>query len=205
MGKTSDRAYAQLQEIDQHLLPMQSGLVVMRENEVLVRERFLYAGSNHIEELAMHYLNRHPSKVPNGAHIVFFANWSPCSTCLRQLRWTIRVILDKKPDCRFRFRFKHYYSKEEWERQHGKKRTEPKRDAGKRDEGTTDEPDYRGHSLFGTATIARTLYDDAQREFGNFPEKIHDGERFVSPRVAFIQGQDHSRRRVAETAASTST
>jgi hypothetical protein len=137
------------------------------------------------------YLVENPSKIKDGSHIVLFANWSPCSACTKDLKHRAEVILHKRPNCRFRFRFRNYYSKDKWEATYGK----------------IDEKNFKGTTLFKTELIARRFYDPIELQFGYFPEKSHDGVVSKSPRVAFLQGNRHSRHilDVTTTTPSTST
>lgn len=119
MGKATEQAHEQLHMTSQK--DDMVGVVLVKtpgKANIAKRAEFVYKKGDHIELSMMHWLaTQFPNyDVPDHSTIVFACNWSPCKDCAEQLipGWLEKHLKLGERPLRVKYRFKRYYSKEEY-------------------------------------------------------------------------------------------
>lgn len=112
-------------------LPM-AGYVVLtdgRGKSYVEDQKYFAAGAkygdfqtNHVEQTLMGHISAHYgrqlSAIPNGAVIVFYTYWSPCTSCCKDLiPGFVSEIGAYNRGIQVKFRFTYYYTEAEWLKQ----------------------------------------------------------------------------------------
>jgi len=180
MGKTTDLARTQLELNSLGNGDMVLGVAAFHNANCIVKDSFTYSivKASHIEIQALEVLSRKRGLILDGSKIVIYANWSPCTKCVVEIKKYASNLFLAKRNCRVRLRYRQIYASGVWE----------DNDKTNRAGG--------GQYLWESAAVARSEYKKIERQFGYFGPNYRTVDNVeietITPKLAFLEGNSRT-------------